>query len=118
MNEERARELLRSDRARTHGLLKDARLRGSDDRRAAAEPGDMFDSAEPHVDEGLDDAIVAALERHLDAIGRAEQRLRAGTYGRSIRSGEVIPDARLEVEPTAELTIEESGESEDEVTGR
>jgi DnaK suppressor protein len=33
--------------------------------------------------------------------------LAAGTYGLSILSGEPIPDERLEVVPTAELTVEE-----------
>jgi DnaK suppressor protein len=70
----------------------------------------MFDSAEPLVDQGLDDSVVAALERHLDAIGRAEERLEAGTYGRSIRSGVVIPDARLEADPTAEVTVDEAND--------
>ena len=68
----------------------------------------MFDSAEPLVDQGLDDSVVAALERHLDAIDRAERRIEAGTYGRSVRSGEEIPDARLEADPTAELTVDEA----------
>ena len=43
----------------------------------------------------------------LAALERAEQRLAAGTYGLSIESGEPIPDERLEVLPTAELTTEE-----------
>ena len=30
-----------------------------------------------------------------------------GTYGRSVDSGAPIPDARLEVEPLAERTVEE-----------
>ena len=38
---------------------------------------------------------------------RAEERLKAGTYGVSVESGEPIPDARLEAQPTAERTIEE-----------
>ena len=38
---------------------------------------------------------------------RAEARLAAGTYGLSVQSGEPIPDERLEVVPTAELTVEE-----------
>lgn len=108
MEAERAWELLRADRARTQALLADARSGSSLDRSAANEPGDMFDSAEPLTDQGRDDSVVAALEQHLDAIVRAEQRLEAGTYGRSIRSGAVIEDTRLEAEPTAELTVDEA----------
>jgi DnaK suppressor protein len=111
METDRARELLRADRARTQELLDEARSGSSIDRLEANEPGDMFDSAEPLVDQGLDDSVVAALERHLEAIDRAERRLESGTFGRSIRSGDVIPDARLEADPTAELTVEEANDS-------
>jgi DnaK suppressor protein len=40
-------------------------------------------------------------------VERAEPRLRAGTYGLSVKSGEPIPAERLEALPTAELTVEE-----------
>jgi DnaK suppressor protein len=49
------------------------------------------------------------LTRRLESIARAEKRLEEGSYGLSVRSGEPIPDARLEVEPWAELTVEEAG---------
>ena len=48
-----------------------------------------------------------AASAQLAAVERAEQRLREGTYGLSVRSGEPIPDDRLQALPTAELTIEE-----------
>ena len=47
------------------------------------------------------------LLEQLAALERAEQRLREGTYGLSIRSGDPIPDERLEALPTAELTVAE-----------
>lgn len=47
------------------------------------------------------------LNRRLAELERAEARLLAGTYGRSIQSGEPIPDERLEANPLAELTVEE-----------
>ena len=43
----------------------------------------------------------------LAALERAEERLAAGAYGLSVESGKPIPDARLEVVPTAERTVEE-----------
>jgi len=46
----------------------------------------------------------------LAAVDRAEQRVEAGTYGISVRSGQPIPDDRLEADPTAELTVEEAAE--------
>ena len=69
----------------------------------------MFDSAEPLTTEGTDDAIRLSLEERLAAVTRAEQRLSAGTYGVSVRSGQPIPDDRLEADPAAELTVEEAG---------
>jgi RNA polymerase-binding transcription factor DksA len=53
------------------------------------------------------DAVAEGLRARLAAIERAEARLTAGTYGRSVRSGERIPDDRLEADPAAELTVEE-----------
>jgi DnaK suppressor protein len=108
MDAERARELLRLDRSRTEALLQELEKNGEADRREASEPGDMFDSAQPLVDEGLDDSVRTSLEAHLAAIQRAEGRLAAGTYGYSVKSGRLIPDDRLEAEPSAELTIDEA----------
>jgi DnaK suppressor protein len=108
MDANRAKELLQADRQRTERLLKELVDRGREDRTASSEPGDMFDSAEPLVAEGLDDALVEELKGRLDAITRAEQRLAAGSYGYSVRSGALIPDDRLEADPAAELTVEEA----------
>src|SRR6202042_724285 len=100
--------LLSADRSRVEGLLKAPGAEGTADRDAADEPGDMYDSAEPLTTEGTDDSVRAELEDRLAAVGRAEQRLEDGTYGFSVRSGEPIPDDRLEADPTAELTVEEA----------
>jgi len=108
MEDETARELLRQERTRTDRLLSDAMGEGSDDRTAANQPGDMFDSAEPLTREGVDDSVIAQLQRHMAAIDRAEERLKAHTYGKSVRSGNPIPDDRLRADPTAELTVEEA----------
>jgi DnaK suppressor protein len=112
MDTAKAKELLRLDRLRTQRLLTELAARGQEDRTAANQPGDMFDSAEPLTAEGLDDSVAAELQSRLAAIERAERRVEAGTYGRSVRSGIPIPDDRLEADPSAELTIEEAGSSE------
>jgi RNA polymerase-binding transcription factor len=109
MDDAEAKQLLATERVRVEGLLKDMDEAGAADRAAADAPGDMYDSAEPLTTEGTDAAIKAELEERLEAIGRADQRLEAGTYGRSVRSGEQIPDERLRADPTAELTVEEAG---------
>jgi hypothetical protein len=46
------------------------------------------------------------------ALQRAEARLAAGSYGRSVRSGQAIPDERLEADPLAELTVQEAAATE------
>jgi DnaK suppressor protein len=110
MEESKAKKLLSADRARVEGLLKAMDEAGVADRTAADQEGEMYDSAEPLTTEGTDDSVRAELEDHLAAIDRAEQRVEAGTYGLSVRSGAPIPDARLEADPTAELTVEEAAE--------
>lgn len=108
MDKAKAADLLHSDRVRTEQLLADMRAKGSADRTAANQSGDMFDSAQPLTEEGTDESVEAELEDHLAAITRAEQRLAAGTYGLSVKSGRPIPDDRLEADPSAELTVEEA----------
>ena len=108
MNEREARDLLRTERDRVRALLDEVRAAGRDDRAAANDSGDMSDPATSLVSEETDDAVAAVLSARLAAIGRAEARLAAGSYGRSIRSGEPIPDARLRADPAAELTIDEA----------
>jgi DnaK suppressor protein len=108
MNNDEARELLRAERSRLQELLDDTSAAAHDDRVAAADPGDMTDPAEPLIAEGVDDAVVASLRVRLDALVRAEQRLHAGTFGKSIRSGAPISDERLRADPAAELTVQEA----------
>jgi DnaK suppressor protein len=105
----RAKELLQADRQRTNELL--VEMAGSDqaDREAANQPGDMFDSAEPLTGQRTDESVLTELQSHIAAIDRAEQRIEAGTFGYSVKSGVPIPDERLEADPSAELTVEEAG---------
>jgi DnaK suppressor protein len=110
MEDSKAKELLSAERRRVEGLLTAIDEAGVDDRAAADQEGEMYDSAEPLTTEGTDDAVRAELEDRLAAVGRAERRLAAGTYGISVRSGEPIPDERLEADPTTELTVEEAAE--------
>jgi DnaK suppressor protein len=107
MDTARATELLRLERHRTEERLADMTAAGRADRTAANQDGDMFDSAQPLTEQGTDESVRTELEQRLAAIGRAEQRVAAGTYGHSLRSGQPISDERLEADPTAELTVEE-----------
>ncbi len=108
MDKDRARTLLAAERANVEALLSGLRVDRSDDRAAEDESSDWADPAQPLTAEGADDAVSAGLVVRLQAIERAEQRLAAGTYGRSVLSGATIPDERLEADPAAELTVEEA----------
>ena len=110
MQTARAKELLRAERLRVERSMEHVASGGQDDRTAANQSGDMFDSAQPLTEEGTDEAILVGLQERLVAIDRAEERLESGTYGYSVRSGRPIPDERLEADPAAELTIEEARE--------
>ena len=95
-------------------LLKGTEVAGQGDRQAEvdSEAEDEADAALALTEQGEDDAIAENLRNRLDAIERALRRLDEGTYGRSVRSGEPIPDERLEADPAAELTIEEARAAE------
>jgi DnaK suppressor protein len=108
MDDQRARLLLRDERGRVEGLLGDVATAGRDDRSGENEQGDIDDPAASLTAEGLDNAVEVGLRDRLAALDRAERRLAEGTYGLSIRSGEPIPDERLEADPAAELTIGEA----------
>lgn len=112
MEEEKARRLLTAERARVEGLLRDTAAAGEEDRAGTAGPGDVEDPAEPLTEEEGADAVAEELRARLAAVERAEGRLAAGTYGRSVQSGKPIPEERLEADPTAELTVEEEREAE------
>lgn len=104
MNPDRARELLTAERERIVRAL--SRLGQADD----GEPADEFDPANLAADlyqDELDQGLAEDFRAQLAAVERAEARLAAGTYGLSTESGQPIPDERLEILPTAELTADE-----------
>ncbi|MFI5027913.1 MAG: TraR/DksA family transcriptional regulator [Solirubrobacterales bacterium] len=106
MNPERARELLARERALAEQELAAIEREGPEEGDERIEPGDQ-DSEGLYQDE-FDAGRLEDVKARLAAIERAEARLEAGTYGLSIKSGEPIPEERLEAFPTAELTVEES----------
>ena len=113
MDVERARALLAAKRAEVQKLLAETETAGREDRGSEDETGaDIADPAQSLTQQGMDDAIAESLRDRLAALDRAEQRLADGTYGRSVQSGKPIPDARLEADPAAELTVEEAAAQE------
>jgi DnaK suppressor protein len=104
MDPERAAELLRVERLRIERSLITRRHQDDGEEADDQDPGNL--ASDLYQDE-LDEGLRSDLEAQLAAVERAEQRLAAGTYGLSVVSGEPIPDERLEISPTAELTVEE-----------
>jgi RNA polymerase-binding transcription factor len=108
MNDRRARELVARERARIERTLRelnaDVTAEGELHQQQTGEASEAGTDLER---EEIDIALVADLREELKAVGRAEARIAAGTYGRSIETGVQIPDERLEAAPLAERTIEE-----------
>jgi DnaK suppressor protein len=104
MDPDRARELLAGERKRIEQAL--ARL-GHQDTGEPADEEDPGNLASDLYQDELDEGLADDLREDLATLERAEARLAAGTYGRSIESGEPIPDERLEALPTPERTVEE-----------
>ena len=115
MDDARARELIAAKRAELQEILTNGERSVADDHDAAGsgqEAGDAVDPAPGLEAASVDDAIVDSVRERLAGLDRAEERLAAGTYGRSVRSGDVIPDERLEIDPGAELTVDEAAADE------
>jgi DnaK suppressor protein len=108
MDNETARALIDAEKARVQQLLGETDDDAASDRETANEEFPYDESAETLTSEQGSDAVAEGLRDRLAALQRAEQRLEAGTYGISVRSGEKIPDERLEADPAAELTAEEA----------
>ena len=110
MDDDRARELLETERERIERAL--VRLEKQDDGEIA-DDSDAANLASDLYQDEFDEGLSDDLRRQLDAVERAEARLADGTYGLSVESGQPIPDERLEVFPTAELTADEERASGD-----
>jgi DnaK suppressor protein len=100
---ERARKRLAEERARIEQELVE---HGNVD-TSLDEPEDFGDKAAELEQADTERAIAEDLRKTLAAIERAEQRLDDGSYGKSVVSGEPIPDQRLDAIPWAERTVEE-----------
>ncbi len=90
MDEQRARALLEEERRRLERLR--ASVAADRDRVTGVREGaeDEVDEATRRVGEETDEAVARQLTGRLEALQRAEDRLAAGTYGRSVLSGRPI----------------------------
>ena len=110
MDRERAEELLRRERERLQRALE--AVTDTDDGELTTRDQHLGDQATDLYEDELDEGLRDELNEQLAAVGRAEERLAAGTYGLSVESGTPIPDERLEAHPTAERTAEEQARLE------
>ena len=99
MDDQRAKELLKAERETGERSFRlPAQIR-QDEQSDDSEPPDSSDSGDELAREGVADAVQKSLRNRLGALDRADERLAAGTFGISVRSGAAIPDERLEVRP-------------------
>ena len=107
MDDRRARQLVAAERERIEAGLRDLTGEVSAESDLEHQQEGESDRGSDLATEMVDDALIANLQAELEAVSRAEERIEAGTYGRSVDSGVAIPDERLEFEPLAERTVEE-----------
>jgi DnaK suppressor protein len=102
MDPDHARERLTQERARI-----ERELEGVGPQEEEEQPEDIGDQGDDLEQAGKDEAIREQLQRTLEEIKRAERRLDEGSYGKSVVSGEPIPDGRLEAIPWADRLVDE-----------
>ncbi len=96
-----------------------ARLRGGleeDQQDRAEDEGDMTENDSGDMSQSLftrevDATVEVQVERRLQHVERALQKIEEGTYGLSDESGKTIPKGRLEAVPEAIRTVEEQQQS-------
>ena len=103
-------EELRGELERIRGGLEE------DQRDRAEDEGDMTENDSGDMSQSLftrevDATVEEQVERRLQHVERALQKIAEGTYGLSDDSGEPIPKGRLEAIPEAIRTVEEQERS-------
>ena len=90
------------------GLEEDQRYRAEEEEDFTQhDSGDMSQSL---FTREMDATVERQVERRLEHVERALQKIEEGTYGLSDDSGEPIPRGRLEAVPEAIRTVEEQQE--------
>jgi len=104
---DRARRLVARERESLEATLRNLTDDLESEGAVAEQQTGERDAGNQVVIEMTDAALLADTRDRLAAVARAEARIEDGTYGRSIESGDPIPDDRLEADPLAERTVEE-----------
>lgn len=105
MDQETAKKLLADERTRIEESIARANREEPLEGDAHIEPGHR--GSESLMQSELDAGLAQSDEQQLAALERAETRLSEGTYGKSVESGDPIPDGRLKANPLADRTVEE-----------
>ncbi len=115
MDAKRARELVAAERKRIEDGLRrlNADVAGEADLHQQ-QTGEANEAGTDLDREEVDLALLEDLREELKTVARAEARITAGTYGKSVESGAPIDDDRLEAAPLAERTVEEQRRFEKE----
>ena len=93
-----------------YGLQEDQKFRAEEEGYFTQhDSGDMSQSL---FTREVDATVEQQVERRLQHVERALQKIEEGTYGLSDDSGEPIPRGRLEVAPEAIRTVEEQQRSQ------
>jgi DnaK suppressor protein len=103
-----ARRLVAAERTRIESALADldGAVRAEGDLQSQ-QAGDTSESGTEVAAEAVAMAIGDGLRGRLLEAERAAMRIDAGTYGRSVDSGILIPPERLAADPLAERTVDE-----------
>ena len=117
MDPKRARTRLNEERERLErvraGLVgPDGVVIGADDTELSSADQHPGDSGTETFEVEKNQALLETVEAELRDIDDALERLDNGTYGKSILSGETIPDDRLEAVPWTRYTVEEQARAE------
>ena len=105
-------EELREELVRLRGgLEEDQRDRGEDE--GDLTENDSGDMSQSLFTREVDATVEEQVERRLQHVERALQKIEEGTYGLSDDSGEPIPRGRLEAAPEAIRTVDEQQRSHD-----
>jgi DnaK suppressor protein len=104
----RARDLVAHERARIESALADldGTLRAEGELQSQ-QAGDTSASGTELAAEAVAMALGDGLRGRLLEADRAARRIDAGTYGKSVESGDPIPPGRLAADPLAERTVDE-----------
>ena len=94
MDEQRAQDRRKAERARVEELVSAGAASTRDEQSDDSEPPDSSDSGDELAREGVADAVQESLRERLVALDRADDRLAAGTYGTSVQRGATIPPRR------------------------